>query len=648
MNAGEVAYRVFERFRNYYEKAIGFSFHFDTRVMPGEFRLFKEMPGEWFDDVGEWFNDVGEWFNDVDELLLKADRLCENKLDLFALRGFYFGEEINYHMDYKSRRCAPSTVFGKSINYRDCGRIGDIKYIWEVNRHLYLVTLGIAFSLTHETKYLDKFKYFLNSWFDQNPFMLGVNWLSPLELGIRLITWTICWHLLESSLEQEFQVKWLESIYRHCWFIYNNFSRYSSANNHLIGEASGLFTACTALPKFEASDKWRAKAFRILTEEALKQNCIDGVNKEQAIAYQQFVLDFLVIAGLTGKAGSIDFPESYWLQIEKMLEFLAALEDKGCNFPHYGDDDDGFVLDTFQGKKAGYRSPLNAGAYIFNRKDFLLENTKIDNKAKLLLSIGGYCTHTPPVREGTVPVRFDAGGYYLLGTDFHGEKEQKLLFDAAPIGYLSLAAHGHSDALSFHLSCGGCPLMVDPGTYAYHNDKVWRNYFRSTFAHNTVCVDGTNQSKAAGNFMWSRKANANLLYYNDYTGVKASHDGYWALKDKVTHTREIVYNQDINYWHIIDGFLCRGRHKVELCFHLHPDCRVKSSDSVVHILFEKGICSLCFDSGVNVRMLKGEVNPPAGWYSDSFDVKIPSITIVASKEISGQDNIKTGIQVTFN
>ena len=44
--------------------------------------------------------------------------------------------------------------------------------------------------------YLEGIKEHLSSWFDQCPYPLGPHWISSLELGIRLINWSIVWQLL--------------------------------------------------------------------------------------------------------------------------------------------------------------------------------------------------------------------------------------------------------------------------------------------------------------------------------------------------------------------------------------------------------------------------------------------------------------------
>ena len=92
---------------------------------------------------------------------------------------------------------------------------------------------------------------------------------------------------------------------------------------------------------------------------------------------------------------------------------------------------------------------------------------------------------------------FSDGAYSVLdGARF------KLVMDHGPLGYLSIAAHGHADALSVLLSIDGEPVLVDPGTYLYHSGGAWRDWFRSTRAHNTLTIADADQSVMSGAFNW--------------------------------------------------------------------------------------------------------------------------------------------------
>ena len=93
-----------------------------------------------------------------------------------------------------------------------------------------------------------------------------------------------------------------------------------------------------------------------------------------------------------------------------------------------------------------------------------------------------------------------------------------MVADAGPLGYQTIAAHGHADALAFTLSVGGLEFLVDPGTYAFHAHGAWRQYFRGTAAHNTLRVDGKDQSESGGDFMWLKKARAACTLYSSSDG----------------------------------------------------------------------------------------------------------------------------------
>ncbi len=190
-----------------------------------------------------------------------ADALVQGRFDIFALQNVELGNPPCWNRDPLTGTKLPLT-FGKRLDYRDPAAVGDIKYLWEINRHLHLVTLAQAYRMTGGRPYLDTLKDHLVSWFDACPFPRGPNWTSSLELGIRLINWAIAWQLLASDSTlfsgvegAAFRGRWLSSIYQHAAFIRGYYSRFSSANNHLIGEAAGLLIASVTWPYWGRSSR---------------------------------------------------------------------------------------------------------------------------------------------------------------------------------------------------------------------------------------------------------------------------------------------------------------------------------------------------------------------------------------------------------
>ena len=279
--------------------------------------------------------------------LAAADRLHEGWLDVFALQGLDLGDPPRWNRDPKTGIEAP-LAFGKTLDYRDPDLVGDIKYLWEPNRHLHLVTLAQAYALSGERIYFHTIAEHLQSWFIACPYRLGPNWASALEAAVRLANWAAAWQLLGGAAspllgQTGLREAWLRSVYQHAEFVRGWFSLHSSANNHLIGEAAGLFLAGLAWPHWPRARVWVATAKRILEREALAQNAPDGVNREQATGYQQFVLDFLLLCLLAGKANGQWFSADYESRLEAMLDYLVSIMDAGGNVPQLGDADDGTV-----------------------------------------------------------------------------------------------------------------------------------------------------------------------------------------------------------------------------------------------------------------------------------------------------------------
>jgi len=588
-----------------------------------------------------------------------ADRVAAGRLDVFALRDIDLGSPPSWNRDPKSGIEAPRS-FGKLLDYRNPELVGDIKYLWEANRHLHLVTLAQAYALSRDEKYLQVIHQHLDSWFASCPDRMGANWSSALEVAIRLINWSVTWQLLggvnsplfEHAQGARLRRRWLESVHQHAQFISGYFSRYSSANNHLIGEAAGLFIAALTWPHWTTSRIWQTTAKNILETEAQRQNAPDGVNREQAVAYHHFVLDLLLLCLLAGKHNGVWFSVAYETRLEAMLEYLASIMDVSGNVPMFGDSDDAqAVRFTPADDFSSYRSLLATGAILFRSGEFKRKAGALDDKTRWLL--GGQADglfDSQSVEAARLPLRqnFPLGGYYILGCDFETEHELRLTVDAGPLGFQTIAAHGHADALSFTLSAGGLEFLIDPGTYAYHTQGPWRRYFRGTGAHNTVRVDEQDQSEPGGNFMWLRKAGAGCTQWASTPGedlFEGWQNGYMRLEDPVMHRRKIVLHKWERLVVIEDTLQMAAQHDIELLFHCSERCQVEAAPGGYALRQGNKTLLLrlpCIE-GASSQVLIGGVSPIFGWVSRRFDNKLPAPTIVWKGRLKGEIVLRTEI-----
>jgi hypothetical protein len=594
-----------------------------------------------------------------DVLVAAADRVLAGRYTLFDLEDCELGDPPQWNRDPLTRLVA-ATRRASSIDYRDERVVGNIKYLWEANRHLHLVTLAQAHAVTGDARYALGIRAQIESWIEQCPVGRGPNWVSALELGIRLINWSFAWQLLGGwrarlFADEEgaaFREQWLKAIYEQTRMIAGNLSRYSSANNHLIGEAAGVYVAASTWPMWPQMRAWGERCRRILEEECHRQNAPDGGNREQAFGYQTFVLDFLLISGLAARARGEDFSPVYWRRVETMIDFLASMTSVAGQLPMIGDADDGYVVRLApEPRFSAHGSLIATGALLFDRPDLAVKAGTADGKTVTLLGISAtrnLARLKDRGRAGFRPrLQFSESGYFVLGSSFETPDEVRLIVDAGPLGYLSIAAHGHADALSFVLNIGEREILVDPGTYAYHTDPAWRRYFRGTSAHNTVCVDDQDQSMQAGNFMWRDHARARCIEFDSDPECQrfiGEHDGYQRLDDPLVHRREITLVPSTQTIEVTDTLRCEGLHSVKRTWHFAEHCQVERQGRGIRV--SSGFARVRMEpleELQRVEIHRGGTPAQGGWVSRSFGSKQPGTTVVWHSQITGKTVLRTRI-----
>jgi hypothetical protein len=143
--------------------------------------------------------------------------------------------------------------------------------------------------------------------------------------------------------------------------------------------------------------------------------------------------------------------------------------------------------------------------------------------------------------------------------------ETQAIVDAGPFGALH-AGHSHSDTLSIVVRSGGADILIDPGTYTYTGEPEWRDWFRGTQAHNTICIDGRDQAVARGPFRWDTKPEVKILEWrtsseSDFLEAECGYAGF-------THRRRVEFQKPDVF--LITDYVTGppGRHVVEQLWHL--------------------------------------------------------------------------------
>lgn len=587
----------------------------------------------------------------------KLKNLANNKIDLLSYESLRIDKPVNWHRDPLTGQESP-IVFGKTLNYRDDKQVGDVKVLWELGRHQHLISLAVAYACSGNISYRDSVIEQIDGWIDANPFGLGIHWNSSLECGLRLISWAVVHSLL--ILRDQHQGlfsavsdrdRFGQAIYQHAWFIRHNLSRYSSANNHLIGELSGLWVTSQVFDLGSAGKKWGQFAKRELEQQVQAQVYSDGVDKEQAIYYHLWVLEYLLVIWLVGERNGQPFSQNLKERILLMSEFLHDISLNSGGPPQIGDADDGFVTrfepswpsDPYNEIQIAVDTIFNNGRPATSRN--------LPQKAFWYALIAGILPRSPHDsphdNEKNYPILYKEGGYAILGDEhFH------LVFDAGPLGYPSIAAHAHADALSFCLALDDEWWLIDPGTYAYHRETEWRNYFRGTSAHNTVVINGQNQSKIGGAFLWLDRAHAaieSIGKKNDGTQfVSGVHDGYRFIE--ITHRRRITYAASTGIVEITDFFgqgNSTGPLQISIYFHFAPDIEltIRDLNCIATMPGRDKRLQFHLDHEYQWEIVKGRVDPIDGWYSPRLGSKIPAAVLIGNRLGSPERHLKTRIEI---
>jgi len=586
----------------------------------------------------------------------------ESKAPVINIFGKEFNfsdpDSIDWHKDIFSNQSFPK-IFSKRINILSNPSLS-AKAVWEINRLQFLMKIAIDYNRTKDDAHLCLFIKILESWISDNPYLKGINWYSNIEVNLRLINWFLCWEVLdadrlmvENKIFKEFAEKdWIPSIYSHCIYSYQNPSKYSSANNHLISEYSGLFIASSKW-KFQESEKWKQYSKKGLEEEIVKQHSQNGINKEEAAEYIQFITDFFLIAFVVGEKTKNPFSLKYKSYLHNIFNYIFNFLDSKGNFPPYGDEDDGkcFIVD-FDERFNNFKSLLTSGTIIFQDPRLKTKSDGFDLKNKLLFGESGRNAFesVPSVSIKEKSEFYKEEGHFF----FRGEKnddEIYLHFDAAPLGFLSIAAHGHADALSFILHVGGQPFFIDSGTYTYHTEPLWRNYFMGTLAHNTIRINKLNQATIAGPTLWLKHYHTKVLKTEsneEYDLVRAQHNGYENIG--ITHVREIIFEKKNRVVKILDNIDSEKSDAflIEMPFHVHPLIKISTIEKNRFNLsdIKKTNVILQTDLKLNTKLVWGQTNPEiAGWYSKSFMTKEPCSTIICSIEAVGNVTLETVISI---
>ena len=506
------------------------------------------------------------------------------------------------------------------ISYRHERKLGDIKYVWEFNRLQFLQPVAAYAGLTGDREALAFIEAAISSWYHANPPFRGLGWNSGIELALRAISLLVVASLCGPSLSAACTAQIRAILHAHQVWMSRYPSRFSSANNHLVAEIAGEFLIARAMPELPQAKRLEDKMRHLLAREVSKQILGDGVGAEQSPTYGAFTAEFVLLCSLVAKASGHPLGATIDTRLMQFAEYIAWLSNAEGRVPGICDDDEGRVVTLVRHEPAYAASVAAAIAGHLGKPPAGPRPPEYDLRDALFRSAD---------TGGAVPfgLRTFADGGYTIIREHKAGRELGTVFDHAPLGYLSIAAHGHADALSVIVSIDGSPLFVDPGTYLYHAGAKWRDWFRGTRAHNTLNIDGADQSTMSGAFNWSHKAITALESSSggENWSVIATHNGYQKRFGAV-HRRTLSSTED--GFEIRDELSGTPGREAEIVFQLAPEWDALVKDKTV--LISRGgetMATLSFKAPGDIAIKAGGDIGEGGWHSPAFGKKVEAMRI---------------------
>lgn len=509
---------------------------------------------------------------EVAHILAEADEICAHRFSLLGYGGLDFGPDIDWHLDPVHGKQAPLKPWFK-VSYLDFDLVGDHKIIWELNRHQHLVTLAKAWVLSQEDRYVIELISQWHAWQRANPYPLGINWASSLEVAFRTLSWLWILHLLEGcpAVSSSFQSELMRALALNGHHIERYLSTYFSPNTHLLGEATALFFLGTLCRRFTDAARWQSEGWRILLDQAQRQVRADGLHFERSFYYHVYALDFFLHARLLAKQNRITVPADFERILIGMLEAVRALAQVGSP-DGFGDDDGGRVFNPRRNRAEHLTDPLAIGALVFDRGELMSAATLTEEAVWLCGEAAIAALSQSRQARKPTSIAFEASGIYVIAGS--NPCPQQMVIHAGPYGK-GHSGHGHADALSVSFSLGDCPWLRDSGTGCYVQQKD-RDRFRGTAAHNTLLMDGKSQAIPEGPFSWRSLPAVQVerwIVGSTFELLAGSHSGYRRGPDPVIH-RRLVFRLHDDFWLVRDLAEGSGTHQVEIFWHFSSELQV--------------------------------------------------------------------------
>jgi hypothetical protein len=408
---------------------------------------------------------------------------------------------------------------------------------FHLNYFDYLNDLIILYKTKQLEDLLLKGQSLVQDWINCSNKYNSVMW-APYTISLRLLNWISFYsYLIEYKHIDSVPHTVLVSIKKQVRYLKTNLE-HDVRGNHLFENLKTLILVEYFLDNTRLVNNYIKKINRVLEKQVL----MDGCHFEKSVSYHIVVLN-----GILDILSIVDYNFNSVTTLKKyasmMLEFYNRIKYTNVDYPLFNDSNytmtDKLTGDVFKTKS--------------NLK--LSENHLSVKRLKI------------------------ASNYFV-----YQNQRLRLTMDLGNLGSNYLLAHSHNDIFNFELLVDNQKIVTDTGVFEYENSKQ-RQYSRSTQAHNTIQVNGFEQSD-----IWSSFRNGyrptrfttNIEEKKNYKLFK----GKYKYKNKYTHERSFYITKN-NTIVIFDNVISKKKYSLNSYLHFDPEVKVVLHEDDVEVLSRK-------------------------------------------------------------
>ncbi len=558
-------------------------------------------------------------------------RIDKGEFLYFSARWINIGEQPDWFLNPYDQQSAPSGQHFSEIN--EFG-FGDVKTIWEASRFGFVFLLARSFARTDNQQCAETYWRLLEHWMESNPPYEGINWKCGQESGLRFLAAVFGFHVFSRCPATT--AERIERFNRFAAATGNRIEKHigyaiSQKNNHGISEAVALWTIGVLFPDLKQSGSWRSRGLAVLKQLCLELIYEDGAFSQHSANYHRLMLHLLSWAVRLAEVNEVRLDPQVLEKFKLASNFIESLlDDFSGTVPRYGNDDGAMILALNHCDYFDFRPLVRLCSALNERPSRFADGPWNEDLFWFGLPISKTNDDSLKTDSSAKTVSkksFPQGGIHRLSVDQTTAVIRAGSFQHRPT---------QSDMMHVDVWWRGHNVAIDPGTYSYNGQKLWKNIpFMRNQQHNSIIVDSSEPETSVSKFMllpWNEAELVSEYQSDNVLGMEWKRTISHRLSTPVAHHRALVVLPE-NIVVVWDALWSQSPHDYTVNWLLGGklDSFEESTNRVIIALEDQSYwVEVTANQELSSDHVVGDTVSARGWFSPRYLELKPAISLKAN------------------